>query len=103
MLSCLICEKVLEKGAKTENVKEKGLRTIREASKIRRDGLLEKLSETSKGLTVHELCRRNYTRSRDLDKLKSHYAALDSLTAVSFVEYWCYVQFFTYSIISHIL
>ncbi len=40
MSSCSICEKVLEKGAKTKNVKEKGLQPIREASKIRRNGLV---------------------------------------------------------------
>ncbi len=87
MSSRLICEKVLEKGAKTENVKEKGLQTIREASKIRRDGLLDMLPETFGGLTVHERYRRNYTRSKDLDSLISHYAGPDSFSDVRLLEY----------------
>ncbi len=68
-------------------MKEEGLQTIREASKIRRDELPERLSEILGGLTVHERCRRNYTRCRDLESLKSHYADPDALTDVSFPEY----------------
>ncbi len=59
---CFICDKALEDGTKTTIVREKGLKSFAEASKMRGDGKVTLFRGTS--LEVHEKCRKQCTNDK---------------------------------------
>lgn len=61
---CFICDEVLDNDVeKVTTVREKGLKTFIESSKMRKDGEHAHLSKKS-AVEVHERCRRNYSNEK---------------------------------------
>lgn len=58
---CVFCKKTLSDG-KLVNVGAKGLQTILLASKKKGDHISEEIMDKT-SITVHEICRKNYTRA----------------------------------------
>lgn len=62
--NCIICEKSLETG-KTVKITQKGVRAIVEASLEREDGISTMLQNLAIS-SVHEECRKSYTRKTSI-------------------------------------
>lgn len=73
LVTCLFCENSLNEGGETVKLTEKGLAGIIRASKVRKDGIDEKLSGiSSQNVVVHVSCREMYTRKRDVLSVKAN-------------------------------
>lgn len=84
MSSCIICGVSLIKSGSIVHLTEKGLDSVKAASLIQKDGLCEKIDRLPPSkfpLAVHIMCRKRYTRKRDLDAVKV--AAVAPLLVVS--------------------
>ena len=68
---CLICEGVLSEGV-TREVKEKGVRTLIDFSVKWKDGK-HSLLQGLKSVTVHEKCRKVYTKERRAEAFQSRH------------------------------
>ncbi len=78
---CFFCDLVIAKN-KIATVDENGLKSIISASKKRNDNK-RVLREDKKNITVYESCRKNYTRSSTIQKLKCTTSMMDEKASPS--------------------
>ena len=80
-MSCLICEKAVRDHEETVKLIKNSLRSIKDASKIWKGTLLDRIFKLSQDTVhlVHVHCRKEYIiRKRDLDSVKARHASLHS-------------------------